>query len=101
VVHSGRALGVYESIANTQWSELVYSSGLMSDGKAGESSNQGASSSNNTTARPVGTLRDAATQPASRAIGNVLNRRPTEGAGSSRGRMMFMPNKVIRRKAEE
>ncbi|KAG9126279.1 hypothetical protein FRC07_004131 [Ceratobasidium sp. 392] len=73
----------------------------MSDGKAGESSNQGASSSSTATSRPLGTLRDATAQPISRAIGNVLNRKPTEGAGTSRGRMMFMPNKVVRRKVED
>ncbi|KAG8729466.1 hypothetical protein FRC12_020962, partial [Ceratobasidium sp. 428] len=73
----------------------------MSDGKAGESSTQGAGSSSTTTPRPLGTLRDAATQPTSRAIGNVLNRRPADGAGTSRGRMMFMPNKVVRRKVED
>ncbi|KAG8744605.1 hypothetical protein FRC10_009830 [Ceratobasidium sp. 414] len=69
----------------------------MSDGKTGEPSNQGASSSSQ---RPLGTLR-AATQPTSRVIGNVLGRKPTDGAGSSRGKLMFMPNKVVRRKVEE
>ncbi|QRV89027.1 DNA-directed RNA polymerase III subunit C4 [Ceratobasidium sp. AG-Ba] len=74
----------------------------MSDGKAGESSNQGASSSNTAAPRPLGTLRNpATTQPASRAIGNVLNRRPTEGTGTGRAKMMFMPNKVVRRKLED
>ncbi|KAG9087937.1 hypothetical protein FRC06_002300 [Ceratobasidium sp. 370] len=73
----------------------------MSDGKAGEPSNQGASSSGTNPPRPLGTLRDTTAQPASRVIGNVLNRRPTDGAGSSRGKMMFMPNKVVRRKVED
>ncbi|KAF8603851.1 hypothetical protein BDV93DRAFT_493014 [Ceratobasidium sp. AG-I] len=74
----------------------------MSDGKAGESSGQAANSSTNTS-RPVGTLRDATSAPStSRVIGNVLNRKPSEGAvGSTRGRRMFMPNAVIRRKADD
>lgn len=74
----------------------------MSDGQAGESSGQPAGSSTNSS-RPVGTLRDATSaQPTSRVIGNVLNRKPTDGAaGSSRGRRMFLPNAVIRRKADE
>ncbi|CAE6457519.1 unnamed protein product [Rhizoctonia solani] len=74
----------------------------MSDGQAGESSNQ-ASTSNSTT-RPVGNLRDApTTQPGSKVIGNVLNRRPADGVAGrgGRGRMMFMPNQVVRRKGED
>jgi hypothetical protein len=72
----------------------------MSGGKADEDSTQ--NSSNSSGSRQVGTLRDAASaQSTSRVIGNVLNRRPSEGAGTSRGRMMFMPNKVVRRKIEE
>lgn len=69
----------------------------MSDGQS-EPQNQNPSNSSGT--RQVGTLRDAVSaQSTSRVIGNVLARRPTEGG--TRGKMMFMPNKVVRRKVEE
>ncbi|KAJ1306973.1 hypothetical protein OPQ81_007953 [Rhizoctonia solani] len=75
----------------------------MSDGQAGESSNQASTSGSG--ARPVGSLRDASTtaQPGSKVIGNILNRRPADGAAGrgGRGRMMFMPNQVVRRKVED
>ncbi|KAG9099656.1 hypothetical protein FS749_000718 [Ceratobasidium sp. UAMH 11750] len=91
-----------DSVANHNYQTDLLSATtfVMSDGKAG-ASNQGASSSGTNPSRPLGTLRDTTTQPTSRVIGNVLNRRPADGAGSSRGKMMFMPNKIVRRKVED
>jgi hypothetical protein len=75
---------------------------IMSDSQPNESSNP--PSTSGSSSRPVGTLRDASsTQPGSKVIGNVLNRRPTDGVAGrgGRGKMMFMPNQVVRRKVEE